>query len=325
LITNFYEIHFFRETKHILRPFVQSLSSARIKNSGGFEKLKTVEEKLAYCKFHNDKMDLPPNFQLTLDSVTSNPLKKSMYKDFSNAFFGKFSQHSKHKTTLVYSQHQLEAIAAKKEILDFSEIDNNLMVECEDFDLKPNLKTNLYIGAEITSQARVFTHDFLRLLQEQPGVKCYAVDTDCLMYSIPKNVPDPLPFSDALGDFKSMIPDNCEIVSYQSLGCRNYSFLYKDENNVLHSTIKVKGLSLKSAHLENPLSHEIYEDFIQSHFKKEIKSLTLGQIRLQSEKSKPGYKTKFQTFDFKNDLYMKRLILDENDCRFPTKPYGFKP
>jgi hypothetical protein len=324
-ITDIYEVHFFRETKFLLRPFVQCLSSLRLKNSGGLEKLDTEEEKLRYCNFHNEKMHLPASFALTPSNIKNNLSQKTLYKEFSNSSYSKFSQMSKSRSEIVTSQHRLEEIATIYEILDFYPInENSLLVEFESCDLKPNLTTNVYIGSEISAHGRVIIHDHIRSLQQLDGIKVFAVDTDCVFYSIRNDVQDPIVYSDAFGDFKSVIPDGCDVLAYYSLGCRNYSILYQDQEKKLHSVIKCKGLSLKSAHLQNNLTVETYKEFVESHFNDELKTITFGQIRRKEEKPNPHFKTTFTTFEFRNDLFLKRYV-DKNLTNFQTFPFGYVP
>jgi len=325
VITNIYEVHFFPVRKYLLRPFVQCLSSLRIQNSGGLDNLKTLDEKQTYCKMHNDKMQLPSSFALNENNVIRNDTKKALYKNLSNSFFGKFSQNLQNtKTEIVRSQHRLEEIASTYEIIDIYELTNSsLSVEYSRSDIRPNRKGNVYLGSEITAHARVLLFDYIRLLQAEKGITVYGCDTDCLFYSIDKDSIDPLKFSDLLGDFKSVLPSDCEIVSFHSLGCRNYSILFKDAENNLNNIIKVKGLSLKSKHLENPLSPQIYEEFLQANFENELKALTLPQIRKCKTKLSTHLETKLTTFEFKNHLFMKRF-LNKTNRNYETLPYGFK-
>jgi hypothetical protein len=324
-ILDIFEVQYFPERKFLLKNFVQCLSSCRLKNSGGLDDLQTEQEKLDYCKRHNSKMDLPSKFALTTENVINNPRQKLFYKDTANSLFGKFSQNSNFtKTEIVYSQHRLEELASKFEILEMYNLSETaVVVEYENNLTSPNLKANVFIGSEITAHARIIIHDHLKLLQSK-GIQVYAVDTDCLFYSVPNNVQDPLVFSDCIGDYKYVVPKECQILSYHSLGCRNYSILYRDEkNSTLHTITKVKGLSLKSAHLCEPIDHKTYENYIEQHFQNEYQSMFIPQIRKIAVKPSCHKRSTLRSFEFKNDLFMKRYI-DKNDCDFKTYPYGYK-
>ena len=329
-ITDIYEIHYFNETKFLLQNFVQCLSSERLKNSGGLDKLETLEEKIEYCEKHNEAMKLPEAFKLTIDNVVNNPTQKMLFKDLSNSLFGKFGQNSNQsKKEIVYLQHRLEQIALTHEILDIYNInDNSILVEFAQNNYLPDRKGNVYIAAEINARARVIIHDYIRLLQTEKSVKIYSCDTDCLSYSISANAIDPLTdlYSDILGQFKSVIPKDCDVFSYQSLGNRNYSILCKDKENKLQSTIKVKGLCLTSCHFEHNINATSYQKLIDDHFHNEIKSMTVPQVRTTAIKPCNHMERNFRTFEFRNDLFLKRYVKkdtkDEN--KYVTFPYGFK-
>ena len=323
IVIDIHEIHFFPETKFLLQNFVQCLTSFRLKNSGGLDHLTSEEEKQNYCERHNSNMNLPPCFALTRSNVKNNPSQKLFFKDMSNSLFGKFSQNSNHsKTEIVWSQHRLEEIVSQFNVIEIYNLsDSSVLVEYETTPNQPNLKSNIYIGSEINAHARIIIHDYIRLLQSA-GISVYAVDTDCLFYSVPENVQDPLKFTDSIGDFKSVIPKNCEVMSYHSLGCRNYSLLYKDANEKLHTITKVKGLSLTSSHLTHLINHQTYENYIEKHFQSEYESLILPQIRNITSKPSFHVTPQLKTFEFKNDLFLKRYV-KKHDLDYKTYPYGF--
>jgi len=112
-------------------------------------------------------------------------------------------------------------------------------------------------------------------------------------------------------------------MSYHALGCRNYSILYKDEKDTLHTVTKVKGLSLKSAHLCEPIDYKTFENYIEQHFQVEYQSMFIPQIRKIAVKPFCHKQSALRTFEFKNDLFMKRYV-KTNDCDFKTYPYGYK-
>ena len=322
-VTHIYEIHFFPETKPILKNFVQCLSSYRLKNSGGLDSLISEDEKQRYCERHNSNMNLPPCFSLSKSNVINNPSQKMFFKDMSNSLFGKFSQNSNmSKTEIVWSQHRLEELVSQYNVVEIYNLSQtSVLVEYETNSTLPNLKSNVYIGAEINAHARVIIYDYIRLLQSK-GITVFAVDTDCVFYSLPGNVKDPLKFTDSIGDFKSVIPENCEVLSYHSLGCRNYSILYKDSEDTLHTITKVKGLSLKSTHVSPIIDHSTYESYIEKHFKNEYQSLIVPQIRNITLKPSFNQTPKLRTFEFKNDLFIKRYV-KKHDVDYKTYPYGY--
>lgn len=321
-LLDIFEIHFFPKTKYLLRHFVQCLGSLRLKNSGGVEKLKTKEEKMSYCENLNSVMNLPPQFALNISNVKDNAIQKKLYKDMLNSFFGKFSSHSNtSKSEIVYSQHRLEEIFSQYKVLDAYNLnENSLLVEYEQDDLrKLNLKTNLYIGSTITSYARIILHDYVKQL-EKAGIEIYSIDTDSIFYVLKENDVDPIPFSDAFGHFKHILGQTSEILSYHSLGCRNYCILYRDVDNNLQSVVKCKGLSLESNFIKNNVNADLYETFINQNFLNEFNSVLIPQIRYKLDKADFKKKSTLQNFAFKNDLYLKRYVTKSS---FDTFPFGY--
>ena len=150
-------------------------------------------------------MNLPPCFALTKSNVKTTQAKNSFLKTCQTVYLAKFSQNSNHsKSEIVWSQHRLEEIVSQFNVIEIYNLsDSSVLVEYETTPNQPNLKSNVYIGSEINAHARIIIHDYIRLLQSV-GINVYAVDTDCIFYSVPQNVQDPLKFSDSIGEFKSV-------------------------------------------------------------------------------------------------------------------------
>lgn len=323
-LVEIFEVQYFPKRKPILKPYVQILCSERLKYSGLFKNVLTLEEKQKLCDEINLRLNLTGQFALNAQTLEDNPMKKKMYKDLLNFFFGKFSQHSNNSSTeIVYTFARLQELANKFEIIDMTSLtEGTVMVQYCDISQKPSLSTNINIGSEITSQARIFLHDYIKVLQEC-NAKIFAVDTDSIFYAINKDTVDPLPYSDCVGDFKAVIPMDCEILSYHSLGCRNYSILYRKPSGILETLIKVKGLSLNHSHFNHSLNVQTYADFIDSHFQAEYRSILIPQIRHRTDKKTLKKTGHLQKYEFRNDLFMKRYV-DVKKQMYVTYPYGFK-
>ena len=72
------------------------------------------------------------------------------------------------------------------------------------------------------------------------------------------------------------------------------------------------------------INHETYETYIEKHFQSEYKSLVLPQIRHITLKPSFNLTPTLRTFEFKNDLFLKRYV-KKNDLDYKTYPYGFIP
>ena len=90
----------------------------------------------------------------------------------------------------------------------------------------------------------------------------------------------------------------------------------------MHTITKVKGLSLKSSHMSELIDHQTYKSYIEKHFQSEFQSLVLPQIRNITSKPLFTVTPKLRTFEFKNDLFLKRYV-KKNDLDYKTYPYGF--
>ena len=323
-IVEWYEIHHFPQKAALLKDYVKILNGEKIKNSGGLQNLSTQDEKNSYCDSLNEKLNLPEQFKLNSQNVLNNPAQKQTFKMLCNSFYGKFSQNSNFsKIDLIQERSHLLDIVNSKEVIDICALsDNFVQVEYKPSieKTKPNLKGNLYIGAEINALARVFMYKSMLKIVQAQGI-IFAVDTDGLFYCLNKAVPDPLTFSDAVGDFKSVYP---EILNFFALGNRNYSLSYKNSDNTIINVIKIKGLSLTSHNLSDSLSTDTYRDYIDSHFENQYKNIYLPQLRQTVNKETKEPEDKMQKYNFSNDLFLKRFVCDEKPPTYVTYPYGFK-
>lgn len=320
-VIQLYEIHFFAEKKPILAEFVKFFSSLRLKSADSLLHM-TEDEKNTYAQEINEKLSLPPELQVSVLDLKPNKLKQQTFKTSLNALFGKFSQMPNTATSeIVSSQRRLEEIANEFEITDWYNLTPFLVqVEYSKPVLKPSLKYNLYIGAEINAKGRIFLHQKLKLLLAN-GAKIFYCDTDAIAYSLKSDQIDPLEFGPFPGQFKSVIESGKKVVNFNALGNKNYTLLCKDSLDQLETITKCKGLSLSSCHLENQLSREIYESSIQDHFKKEVKSIHCLQVRHTTKKGTLEKSKRIVDYEFRNNLYMRRFI--KPDCAH-TFPYGFK-
>jgi hypothetical protein len=114
------------------------------------------------------------------------------------------------------------------------------------------------------------------------------------------------------------------ILSFHSLGNRNYNISYLDENGIIQNHTKVKGLSLTSHVLSNTLTPELFSEYVESSFQNYFKSTYLPQFRQSVSKLTKEPNCKLQSFQFSNELFVKRFVLDEIPYSYVTWPYGYK-
>jgi hypothetical protein len=170
---------------------------------------------------------------------------------------------------------------------------------------------NCYIGGQICAYARQVIYEHMQTVDNVGGEIIY-VDCDALIFSLPKNVPNPLKISHALGDFKNVVDG--KILEFYSFGIKNYSILYEKGGQLKHIT-KIKGLSFYTIH--NDLTHEIYKQLIEDAFNQQKTSLYLCQHRKNPKKS--SMPRSLQNYTFTNRLSTRRIIVNT-----VTFPYGYK-
>ncbi len=322
-LISIHECHFYSKKSFILKDFIQKLNCLKIQNSDCLRYFKTFEEKQNYLNFLNEEMELQAPFNLTVKNVHPNKHKKTFYKLMSNALYGKLEQKNNlTKTCYVSSQKELENVYFSEntieQIIPFNIDICQLEIKTDELKLKPNLKTNCYIGGQITAYARMVIHKYVLDVVNANGCLFY-VDTDCIFFSLPKNCVNPLPVSDAVGHFKEIYT---EIDSFFALGPKNYVIKYKENNN-LKTITKIRGISLSSSLLENEITSNLFENYMKQFLNDSIVDKQVNQIRTKRFKANNYVETNLELLTFRNDVNAKRLIV-KDDPKLSTVPYGYQ-
>ena len=326
IILEWFEVHFFSKRLPLLSSYVSILSALKLQNTGCDLNF-TLEQKQQYCDDINAKLKVPSQFQLTPLNISENSGQKQFYKSMLNNYLGKFIQNTQHSTfRFVQSQTELEKYCFNpdNEVIGIYPYTEDLcQVEYKPIlkNVKPSKKANLYIGAEIIAKARVYIYNCIETL-EKASARIFFVDTDGIGYSLDKSINNPLQFSNCTGDFKAV---QSNIVSFHALGNRNYTIGYIDSSDVLKYDYKVKGLSLTSEHVRNIMSPNLYENFLDKHFKEEFDQIYLPQVKNKVDMASKQSKATMHTVKFTNNLFVKRYI-NSNVAQqtYETFPYGFK-
>lgn len=313
-VVKWLEVHYYPDQEFILRDYVQLLDELKCSNE-------------------------------------TNQAKKAFYKNMANYLFGRFSQNtSQTKTAYITSQEELESLvnAEDKHVIDIrngSEKCIEVEFETDSKTNVPNLRGNVYIGSQITSYARCFMKNVMNKL-EAAGATIFFINVDGICYSIPKMAHDPLKMSKKCGDFKNVLGDLSNIQSFYALGNGNYSISFIDENGYLKTITKVKGLSLTSACIQNKVSIDTFQKFINHHYGEQFSRIAKLQQQKQYKwnksnekasdlsvclpqlKSTLNKKTKVKqfhlsTFTLRNILFVKRFFYVVND-KLVTFPFGYK-
>ena len=324
IISDWYELHHYEQRKPILKEFVQILGVQKLKNSNIFDNCLDLE---SICQNINDKMNLPPPLQIKNQPYVSNPAQKQLFKDMMNSFFGRFALHSN------FTHHyfcrnlfELQKLACKEncEVVDIMPISDDICeIEIiEPTKIKPNTDGSLYITSEINALARKFIYEKIELIESVKGI-VIGVDTDAIVYALPPGVSDVLCYSDAFGDFKKVLGPSSKISSFYSLGPRNYSITYTDEEGLEKHLIKVKGLCTTSVNNAAMLSENTYVEFLEKRFQNEFDHIYLPQMRKKFDKHKKQFHEILTHFEFGNEIHTKRYVLNCDNV-YLTHPYGYK-
>lgn len=330
VIDLWHEIYYFGESSDFLSTYSKLWYAEKIQNSGFPANVITEREKLSYCEEINQSLDLPEEFKIRPSSIEQNPAKRQLAKSCLNNLYGKFSQQSPTiKREFVTSQDRLEEILSNYKVLNITNLSEyTLHIEYETIASTQVSKSNLFVGAQINAYGREIIYDHMMAI-ERAGGKVFSVDVDGLFYSLPKNAPHPLKFSNKCGDFKNMLNEGEEILAFYALGVKNYCIVYQTPDGQIKSTIKVKGLCLTSFCTKDKLTPSHYQEFISSHFENNLKQILIPQSKFCIDPATQKSVRKFQNFTFANELYLKRFIPENEKNVQPssiieTLPFGFK-
>ena len=271
-------------------------------------------------------MDFTSPLILTPQNVMPNPIKRNFYKLLCNALFGKLEErHDKNKVIFASSNSEIESIYLSDKIIeDFYIINDSLCelyVKPNLLKLKPNRKSNCYLGAQVTAYARQTIHENALKIHNL-NYKIFQVNCDSLLFSMPVNNEIPFEISHAVGDFKFEL--NGEIQSYYSLGSKSYSITYKTPTNEIKNISKICGLTIMGQPNEKCNIAKIFKLYKKQFFFNENDYVKINQKRFKRDFKCKKIKSYFTNVRFSNQISTKRL-LNLSDPYLTTFPFGFNP
>jgi hypothetical protein len=277
----FYEIHYFPKKAYLLRDYIQILCSERLKNSGILNDSMTTEEKLLVCDEINKGMNLPELIKLKPEECVNNPGQKQCFKDYMNCLFGFFSRNTKDvMTKKCYSQNDIDKIALKNKIVNVNVLTDKICSIDYVLDtnrIPPNLDSNIYIGGEVASAAFVKLRRHLKTVLNNKGIPLM-IDTDAIVFKMPKDTPNPLKIGSAVGLWKHEYQPG-KIEKFFALASRNYAICYSSKNDVLNEVLKVRGLSLKLSLNQKLINCDVFKTFILNFFQNNYKAIKVPQTK----------------------------------------------
>ena len=315
-----HECHVYEENDFILKDFVKILNMLKTKHSD-FLKGLTREQQLLYCESLNKTLGLNYPFCLSPENVQFNSQKRFFYKLMANSLFGKLEQkNNKYRTIFANKQSDLENIFYSENVIEdlycISDDICEVKVLPNELKLPPNRGSNCYIGAQVTAYAREIIYRHLQTLVSK-SAKIFQVDCDSIIFTLPKGQQIPLNISEAVGDFKHEIKG--KIISYCSLGPKNYSISFENESEQSIKTIsKVSGLALNN-HLNSfSFDTKLFKEYIDQILKKKSERCLVNQFRKKGNFKKMKITCEIEKITFSNDLSKRRFVNN-----YITYPYGF--
>jgi hypothetical protein len=325
-IISIYEAHIYTDPpKFIFKDFVQKLNFFKTKYSNCFSNCKTSTEKENYCKYLDKKMDLKEPFLLTPSNIKFNLQQRNFYKLCCNALFGKFSERNDKSHTIFASNNdEIAAIFFSDQKIEDIYCINDQICEVSVlpniFKLKPNRKSNCYLGAEITALARQTIHEYALKLYSL-NYQLYQINCDSLLFSMPINNILPIDISDAMGDFKFEVLG--EILSYYSLGTKSYCISYKDPNGSIQTNSKICGISLNCKGANNLVDDKLFDFYLSQLVANKTEKIEITQERFKKDFKKYKVLHNFVNISFSNHLSTRRYV-DLNAPNLLTFPYGLQ-
>ena len=243
---------------------------------------------------------------------------RSLAKLFLVSFWGKFAQRDKIKKTL----HVSEPFDFFKCITDESKIIKNIefptteiaeihFEETEDF-IQTSNKTNIFIAAYTTAQARMKLYQILDILQK--NVVYY--DTDSIIYIDKPGISTQIQVGDFLGDLTNEIEPPNYICEFVSGGPKNYSYKLQTPDTSGNQYIcKIKGISLNFSAAQKINFHSM-KQLILHDDTNSIKITDPHKIKRNKKSTEIETVQTVKTYNF---TYDKHIVKDD----FITYPYGY--
>ena len=314
---DFFEAYVYKNHDFLLRDYISTLASYKIKNSGLPKDFSKTEQE-TFVSNINTKMKFENALKLEPKDFKNNPEKRLMFKSLITGALGKFLQKKPDpcKTVYVSTGEEIEAILQQNQIINICDLSDNvceLVVQTQNKKkTKPSRKTNCIIGSYVVSFCRIEIHkDIVDL--EKNGFLVYMVDTDCIAFAGLNSLQIPLSIGPCFGDFKH---EYSSIKSFKAIGRKMYNVTW-GETQTLHNTVKMSGLNLNSALNSNSIEPQYFKD-CQDETKKLDKHVTQCRRFVKNKRCHE----KMINFKVKNGVSFNRKIMTSSP-RFESLPFGF--
>ena len=217
--------------------YVDTWLKMKQESSGRPSHVRTPEELQNYINHY----EVTEGIQMEPGKIVKNAAKRSLAKLMLNSFWGKFGERlNKPAVESVTAPHELfeylnNSLMVIHVICVFSEDVLEVVFSYVDEDASKGKKTNIFIAAFTTAQARLKLYSYLDPLRDQ--VLYY--DTDSVIYSC-KPGQTMIALGNYLGGMTSELNEDDYITEFVSGGAKNYGYLSKQGK----SCCNVRGFTL---------------------------------------------------------------------------------
>ena len=319
VITRIHEVWHFPDNqrrKRLFAPYVDPWLRIKTEASGYPHWAMTPLDKAVFHQRYYEREGIA----LDETMIAKNPGRKATAKLMLNSFWGKFGDNlRKMSTATVTTPAQLYALVTDplktvSSIRICSEDVLEVLYTSPDDECIENGKTNLFVAAFTTCDARLKLYSYLKVLGEQ----VLYFDTDSVIYAH-KPGQAQVENGDYLGDLTDELDPGDSIVDFTSGGPKNYG--YKTAGGKVEC--KVRGFTLNNVRGSQQLSYEILrrnvlEEFTDPHEERRLIDVVNPHFFTRNPATKQlrvALRTKHYGL-----VFDKRVVDPET---FRSYPYGY--
>ncbi len=115
-----------------------------------------------------------------------------------------------------------------------------------------------------------------------------------------------------------------QIVSFNTLGAKNYAITSKTKDGRLVTECKVRGFSLKSFRSQESLNGKVITNYLDDLLQKKTKSVAVNQFKISVDPRTRKLFSVITSRVYKNNPLTKRVMLQKYDPPvYQTLPFGY--
>jgi hypothetical protein len=298
-ILDVYEVWHFESSNSIFKSYIDNFMKIKLETSP--HNYSSNEEYLNAVKSEQ-------GFELMLEKIIPNPVKRTIAKLCMNSLYGKFGQRDNmSQTEFVTEPSKFYELLLNEKLTDlnfFLLTEEMIQVnyKYEDIFVKNNYNTNIFLALFTTANARLRLYEKL----DEVGKAVIYCDTDSIVYI--DDGTNTVKTGNLLGQWTDEL-DGGYIVKWLATGPKSYYY----RTNTGKDCTKVKGFTLHHRNMEK-INSIALEKLIDGEIKNV--QVTNNQITRDVKTKNLVNKEETKTLSFNFD---KRVILENYD----TVPYGF--